>query len=296
MEHGLRRGATEWFLLLALALVWGTAFAFIAVAVRTLPPATLVAARLGIAAFVLLGVQVERRVPFPRDLATWRRFTLLAFVGNAVPFCLVSWGIEVVDSGAVGILMATMPLCTVVLAHFFVEGERLTASRAAGFALGFAGVVVLLGPDALRALGGEPRMAVRQLAVLGAAVCYAANTILVRRMPPISTLVLSTGTLLPAAAMVLPVALVIDRPWTLAPSVASLGAVAWLGLVPTAVATLAYFRLIAASGPTFFSLINFVIPPTAVLTGVVVLGERLAPTAYVALGLVLSGLLLGQRR
>jgi drug/metabolite transporter (DMT)-like permease len=296
MHDGLRRGASEWSLLIALAVIWGTGFAFISVAVRTLPPASVVALRLAIASAVLLFVQVRRAVPVPRDKRAWARFTLLAFVGNLAPFTLISWGLQTVESGVAGIMMSTMPLCTVALAHFFVPGERLTGSRVAGFGLGFAGVLVLLGPGALQALAGDAHTVLREVALFAGAVCYAVNAVLVRRMPATPPLVLSTCTLLPAALAMLPVALVVDRPWTLSPSGASVAAAVWLGLISTALATLWFFRLIAAAGPTFFSLINFIIPPTAVLTGVVALGERLPPTAYTALALVFAGLLLGQRR
>lgn len=296
MVGGLRRGATEWFLLVALALVWGTGFAVIAVAVRTLPPATVVAARLSIASLVLLAVQLARGVSMPRGFDDWVRFTLLAFVGNLIPFMLISWGLQVVESSAAGIVMATMPLCTLVLAHLFVPGERLTVARALGFGLGFAGVAVLLGPGAWRALSGDAGTVARELALLGGAICYAVNAVLVRLMRPMPALVLSTCTLLPAAIAMVPLAIAIDPPWTLAPTSGSVIATIWLGLMSTALATLAFFRLVAVAGPTFFSLINFIIPPTAVLTGVLALGEQLAPTAYAALGLVLLGLLLGQRR
>lgn len=282
--------------MLALSLMWGTGFAFISVALRSLPPITVVWIRLTIAALVLLAIQLARGIPLPRERDAWMRFALLGFVGDVLPFCLIGWGMQVVDSSAAGILMATMPVCTLLLAHLFVTGERLTISRALGFVLAFTGVVVLIGPEALRALGGEPRTAVRQLAVLAGAVCYAVNAILARRIPPTSPLVLSTCSLLAAAAMMLPLALFADQPWRLEPSFGALATTLWLGLVPTALATLAYFRLIASAGPTFSSLVSFLIPPIAVLTGVVALGEHLAPSALVALVLVLAGLALGQRR
>lgn len=282
-------------MLLLLAAIWGTGFAFISVALRTLPPATLVAARLTLAAAVLLLAVRLRGVALPRGAQTWARLALLAFVGDALPFLLISWGMQSVASGLTGILMATMPLCTLALAHRFVPGERLTSTRASGFALGFAGVAVLLGPDSLRALGGDAEEILRQLAVLGGAVCYAVNAVLIRRIAPAPPLVSSALTLALAAAMVLPIALALDAPWSLAPSGASLAALAWLALVPTALATLFYFQLVAVAGPTFASLLNFLIPPTAVLAGTLALDERLGTHAYLALGLVTAGLALGQR-
>jgi drug/metabolite transporter (DMT)-like permease len=290
MSHGLG----DWLSLAALVAVWGTAFTFIRLAVETVPPATIAAGRIVTAALVLLAAVRLVGLRLPSKPGAWAYFLLLGMVGNALPFFLISWGQERVVSGMAGILMAVNPLVTLLLAHFFVAGERLTLARTLGFALGFVGIVVLLGGEAGPGPGGGSLL--HAAAVLGGALCYAINSILTRRMPETHPLVASASVLAVAALVVVPVALLLDPPGSFAPSGASTLSVLWLGLVPTAAATLVYFRLVASAGPTFFSLVNYPVPLVAVVTGALVYGERLSWTAFAALGLVLAGIALSQLR
>lgn len=290
-----RPDAGSWTSLLALTLIWGTAFLAISIAVETLPPATLVATRVAVAALVLCLAAFAIGLRLPRAGLLWLRFLLLACVGNALPFTLISWGQARIDSGLAGVLMAVMPLSTLVLAHFFVEGESMTRTRTAGFVLGLSGVVVLTGPSALASLGGAPSDIGRQGAVLCGALCYAVNTILARRMPETHPLVSAACTMLMASAVMVPASLWIDRPWTLSPTAESLQAAVWLGLVPTGLATVLYFRIVSTAGPTFLSSMNYVIPVVAMLTGVVLGGEEFAWRIVGALVLILGGLVVANR-
>jgi drug/metabolite transporter (DMT)-like permease len=262
------------------------------VAVDTVPPVSVAAGRIAAAAACLLAVLAARGLRLPRSARAWLHFASLAVLGNALPFCLIGWGLERVPSGATGILTGIMPMVTLVLAHFFVPGEPMTRRRTLGFVLGFAGVVTLTGPEALRELGGEPSDLVRQLAVVGGAVCYSLNAIVARHLPPTNALVSAATTLLLATFLIAPVALAVDRPWELAPSASSLWAMAWLGVGATAAATIVYYRLIASAGPTFFSTANFLIPIVALAAGVVFRDEEASWSALLALALVLSGLAL----
>ena len=292
--RGPHPGTADWVLLAALILIWGTAFLAIDVAVESLPPATLVAARVGIAAGVLCVAVLGRGLRLPRPGRVWIRFLLLAVVGNALPFYAISWGQQRVESGLAGILMAVMPLATLVLAHYFVAGEFMTRRRAAGFVIGLGGVFVLTGPSALAQIGGEASDLTRQAAVLAGALCYAVNTILARRMPQMHSLVLSACVMLMASAVMLPVAVLLDRPWTVSPLPASIGAAVWLGLVPTGVATVLYFLIVSRAGPTFLSLMNYVIPVVAMLTGIALAGESFEWRILGALALILTGLAISQ--
>jgi drug/metabolite transporter (DMT)-like permease len=230
--------------------------------------------------------------PFGRR---WIPFTVLAIVGNSAPFYLISWGQQFIDSALAGILMAVMPLTTLLLAHFFVAGERLTANRMLGFSVGFSGILVLMGPAVLTGLGGSLLEVTAQVTVLAGAICYAANSVIARRLVAADFLVASTSVLIVATIATVPLALALDRPWTLAPSVSSTAAIVWLGIGPTALATLLYFRLIAAAGPTFMSLVNYLSPLVAVLAGVLLLGEKPGVTAFAGLVLILSGIALTRR-
>ena len=226
----------------------------------------------------------------PRSRRLWLHCAVMAVVGNALPFFLITWGQQGIQSGLAGILMAVMPLTTLVLAHFTVPGERATGRRAVGFALGFLGIVVLMGPDALRELGGSGSELLSQLAVLSGAVCYAANTIIARKLPATHPLVASTCVMLVASALMVPIAAVLDQPWRLAPPAIGLASLLWLGLASTALATVVYFTLIASAGPTFVSLMNYVIPVVAVAAGVALLGEEPELAHLLALLLILAGI------
>jgi drug/metabolite transporter (DMT)-like permease len=285
----------HWILLLALAAMWGSAFMFIKLGIASVPPATLVASRLALGAVLLYIVMRLRGLTLPPFGRRWIPFAVLAIVGNSAPFYLISWGQQFIDSALAGILMAIMPLTTLLLAHFFVAGERLTANRMLGFSVGFSGILVLMGPAVLTGLGGSLVEIIAQATVLAGAICYAANSVMARRLVAADFLVASTGVLIVATIATVPLALVLDRPWTLAPSVSSTTAIVWLGIGPTALATLLYFRLIAAAGPTFMSLVNYLSPLVAVLAGVLLLGEKPGVTAFAGLVLILSGIALTRR-
>jgi drug/metabolite transporter (DMT)-like permease len=284
--------------LLALMLMWGSAFLLTKVAVSSLDPDTVVAGRLLVACLLLVPLAVARRASRvgpswgPR---LWLFFFLIATFGNALPFTLIAWGQQRIDSGLAGILMAVMPLVTLGLSHHLVPGERLTPFRAAGFLLGFVGVIVLMGPGALaEAFSGGGHL-LPMLAVVGGAVCYAISAILARLRPPSEPLPSAAVTTLMAAAMMLPLTLGPQDPKAVAnPTFVSLAAVLALGVFSTAWASIVYFRLISNAGPAFLSQLNYLIPLWAVAVGMLVLGERPEPNALYALVLILGGILLTQ--
>jgi drug/metabolite transporter (DMT)-like permease len=290
------RTLSDWMLLLALVVMWGSSFMFNRVAVATLPPWTIVAGRIGLAAIVLTAIVYAMGKRLPALGRTWAPFVIIAVIGNAVPFYLITWGQQVVESALAGILMAIMPLATLVLAHFLIAGEHLTRQRATGFAIGFAGIVLLMGPAALAGVGGDAVRIVSQLAVLGGALCYALQSVLTRLIVRGDILVSAAGTLIVATVLVLPVTLWLDRPWTLSPDVASAASVVWLGIGPTALATVLYFMLIRSAGPTFMSLVNYLSPGVALVLGLLVMGETPRVTAYFGLALILAGIAWTQRR
>lgn len=290
------RTPKDWLLLLALVAMWGSSFMFNRIAVATLPPWTVVAGRIGIAALVLTAIVYALGKRLPPLGRAWAPFALIAVIGNVVPFYLITWGQQVVESALAGILMAMMPLATIVLAHFLIAGERLTRQRAAGFAIGFGGIVLLMGPAALAGLGGEAASIVSQMAVLGGALCYALQSVLTRLIIKGEVLVAAAATLLVASLIVVPVALWLDRPWLLSPSTASAAAVIWLGVAPTAIATVLYFMLIRSAGPSFMSLVNYLSPGVAVTLGLLVMGEAPGGNAYFGLALILCGIAVTQLR
>src|SRR5262245_42254896 len=290
------RSLMDWGLLAALVALWGSNFMFIKLGVSAVPPATLVATRLVIGAVILVMVVRALGYAFPPFGRAWMPYIVLGVVGNCMPFWFITWGQKSIDSALAGILMAVMPLTTLLLAHFFVPGERATRARVAGFCVGFFGIVVLMGPAALAGLGGSPLEVLAQLSVLAGALCYAVNGILIRLTLKGEVMVASAAIIAIAALVSVPVALVVDQPWRLAPDVTAIVILTWIGIGPTAIATLVHLKLIASAGPTFMSLINYCIPVVALFIGVALLREEPGANAYAGLVLILAGIALSRLR
>jgi drug/metabolite transporter (DMT)-like permease len=289
-----RRPLIDWFVLLVLAGLWGTSFMFVKIAVRDITPVTLVAARFVIAASVLSVAVHARGLRLPTSRRVWSHYLLMGLIGNSIPFTLIAWGQIRIDVGLAGILMGVMPLMTLLLAHFFVPGERMTPRMACGFAVGFIGLVALFGPEALLELGGEASDLLSQVAIASAAICYAISTIIARRLATLDPLVSATTVMWITSAIMVPAALWVDRPWDLALSAESIASAVWLGLFATALATILYFRIIQRAGPTFLSLINYMIPVVALAAGAIILNEDLVWTVLIGMALILTGLAISQ--
>lgn len=282
--------AAEWAMLLALSLLWGGSFFFVGVAVAELPTFTIVAVRVVLAALILLVVIRLSGQQMPTGRRVWLAFLAMGFLNNVVPFSLIVWGQGHIASGLASILNATTPLSTVVVAHFLTDDEKMTGGRLAGVLIGLAGVVLMIGTDALANLGTD---VLAELACLGATLSYAFAGIFGRRfkrmgIPPLST---AAGQVTASALMLTPVALVLDRPWTLAaPGGATIAALVGLAALSTAAAYVLYFRILATAGTTNLLLVTFLIPVSAILLGVLVLGEALEPKHFVGMGLIGLGL------
>lgn len=288
-----RPGIREYGLLLILAMMWGSSFTFIKIGVHAYSPLVVAAGRLVFAALVLWGLAFLRKSDLPKGRRAWVSTFIVALVGNAIPFFLISYGETRVDAGLAAILMSTVPLTTVVLAHFFTHDEKLTLGKVIGVVMGTIGVIVLVGPETLAGLGGEFLF---QLAILVAAVGYAISSLVARNLrdqPRIG----STAVILSfAAMMLLPFALVIDRPWTMQWDPGAAMAIMYLGLFPTGIAMFMILHLIAMAGASFLVFNNYLVPAVGVLISFVVLGEVPQPTALTALGIILCGIAASQMR
>ena len=295
----MTRPLSHWLLLFALVVMWGSGFMMTGIAVRSFSPSVLVTLRLAIGAILLTGVIYARGMRLPWGGRFWLYSLLIAATGTCVPYWLISFGQQRVDSGLAGILMGIMPLSTMVLAHFFVQGERLNPITVVGFVIGFVGLAVLIGPNALLELEGQGGALFYELAILGGALFYAINTVVARHRPPADPQVAAAGMAVAGSVVMLPLGLP-DAPAELAAAPAGpLWALITLTLVQTVIATVVFLRLVAIAGPSFVSFINYLIPVWAVLMGVTFLGERPGLGALVALALILSGIGLsevGRRR
>ena len=280
----------EWALLLLLSFLWGGSFFFNGVAVRELPPLTIVAVRVGLAALILLAVMRAAGLAMPRDRQIWIGFFVMGLLNNAIPFSLIVWGQSHVASGVASILNATTPLFTVLVAHVFTSDEKLGPGRLVGLLVGFAGVVAMIGGDALGALG----IAVAaQLACLGAALSYAFAGVFGRRFRRlgVSPMASATGQVMASSALLIPLVLIVDAPSALPlPSAGAIGALIGLASLSTALAYILYFRILAGAGATNLLLVAFLIPISASLLGIAFLDEALEAKHILGMALVGLGL------
>jgi drug/metabolite transporter (DMT)-like permease len=279
--------ARQWSLLSLLALLWGISFFFSKVALAELPPMTLVLGRFGIAALALLLAARASGHRMPRSPRVWAGFFVLGALNSFVPFGLIAWGQVQLTSGLASIFNATTPLFTALVAHVWGD-ERLTANRVAGVLVGLGGVCVLIGPGALGHLGAHT---LAELAILGAAVSYAFAGTYGRRFRALPPVVAVAGMMTTAALLALPIALVVDRPWTLSVGARTWGALLGLALLSTALGFVLYFRLLATAGATNVMLVTLLMPIVALLLGSLLLGEPVAATALGGMALIFAGLL-----
>ena len=281
-------GFREWGLILILSIIWGGSFFFVGVAVKEMTPLTIVACRVGLAALILLGLAKLTGRRMPTSPAVWLAFIVMGALNNLVPFSLIVWGQTHIDSSLASILNATTPIFSVLLAHLLTREEQLTTNRLTGVLIGWAGVTVLIGVESL---GGFGVQGLGYLAVLGASCSYALAAIFGRRFKTLDPVVVSTGTLGAAAVMILPVALVVEQPWQLAPSAVTWAAVIGLAAISTSLAYIIYFRVLAVAGATNILLVTFLIPISAIFLGIMVLGERPGWNAFGGMVLIFIGLI-----
>jgi drug/metabolite transporter (DMT)-like permease len=275
-------GAREWLLLGALSVLWGCSFLFVELTLGDLPVFTVALGRTGIAAAFLLLLLAATRSPLLPLVQRWREFLLLGALRAAIPMSLIVWAQTRIDSGVAGILNSTSPLFTMVIAHLLTSDDRLTPQKLIGCVIGTVGVVVMIGMEFLNRLGDG---IAGQLAMLGATCSYGFAAVYGRRFDTGSNMASAAGMLSAATLLILPVALVIDLPWTLSPGPLSMSALFGLALLSTAVAFVVWFRLITTAGPSNTSLVTFLIPLAAMGFGVLLLGEK--PTLGSLLGLVI---------
>ena len=283
----------DWMTLLALTVFWGTAFLFNELALRSFPPAVVVAMRTGIALGLLLIVLRLSGSSLPTWGAGWAPIGAVALLGTIVPFNLVAWAQQHIDSSLTAVLMAVMPLFVITLSHYFVAGQRLSFLKLTGLGIGFGGVLLVIGPD-LGKLGSSNIQLWAMLAALAAALSYAAGSVYARRIGEQDPISLASGTLLISAvctgAIAVPKATAVQWPAGLE----SMAAVAVLGLIATGLSTVLFFRLVQGPGPTFLSIVNYLVPAWAVLVGAVILNEPLGGPKLGGLALILTGIAISE--
>ncbi len=288
-----RPGLLQWSLLLALGMIWGASFLGVEKALESFPPTTIAALRIALAAVILTGASFAMGIGLPKDRRTWLFAFGMGLFSNAMPFTLLSWGQQYVTSGYAGITMAVVPLLVLPLSHFLIPGMRLTPIKALGFGIGFIGVVVLIGPARILQSGGGDIENIARIACVLASMCYAIGAVLTRLAPAGEAMAFSAAALLMGALVAVPIALVVNGV-PAAPTLPALAGMLYLGVFPTALATIMLVFIVKTAGPPFLSLVNYQVPIWAVIIGMVVLKEALPSSFIWALGLILAGLAVAQ--
>ena len=282
--------ATEWGMLIVLSILWGGSFFFNGVAVKELPTFTVVVGRVALAALILIPVMRFMGVRLPLTAPVWAAFIGMGLINNAIPFTLIVWGQSHIASGVASILNATTPVFTVLVAHMFTADEKMSGGKVVGVLAGLAGVAVMITGGDLTSLAGGFW---GQMACVGAAISYAFAGVFGRRFKDmgISPMGTAGGQVIGSSLVMVPMMLIIDRPWELPiPSVEAIAAVLGLASLSTALAYILYFRILATAGATNLLLVTLLVPVSAILLGVMVLNEVLEVKHIVGMALIGAGL------
>jgi drug/metabolite transporter (DMT)-like permease len=292
MTHTPRLDATGWTLIAILSVLWGGSFILIELGLRSFPPMTLVFLRLALAVPPMWIAMRFMGQHLPSSPRIWAALTIVGAINCAFPFMLFFWGQQYLDSGYASILNATTPLWGVFAAHFLTKDEKATPMRILGVLVGLAGILVMVGPQAMRGLSHN---LLAQIACLGSTVFYSFAAIYSRRLSrqKLTPMAIATGQTLTGALIMIPFMLLIDQPWTLAmPSLASTLATVALAVFATGLAYGFYFQLIDRAGAANAMLVAFVIPILAVILGIAFLNEALSGGQVIGAGLIAFSLII----
>jgi drug/metabolite transporter (DMT)-like permease len=276
----------DFALLVLLATLWGAAYTFIRIGVTTIPPVTLIAGRTLLAGLVLVGILGVRRIALPRDLRLWGRFAVQAALNSVIPFTLIAWAERTTPASLAVILNSTTPIFAFLMTAALTRHEAVSGTKLLGVGLGLVGICLTIGIDALNGLGRDVG---GQLAIVLASVCYGAAAIFGKGFRHLDPMLPAAGSLIVGAAVLLPVSLATEAPWTLAPSRESLFALAALAILSTSLAFVLYFRLLTTLGTVGTTAQAYLRVPIGVAIGVFFLGETLSTTAWIGFVCVIAG-------
>lgn len=293
---GLRSEATpsqiiilfELVLLVLLAVLWGSSYLFIKIAVVEIPPITLIAARVSIAASILLAILCWRDEKLPRDWISWFQFFIQSFLNATGAWTILAWGQQYIDTGLASVLNSLSPVFVLFITLTFTRHEHITVLKLAGAALGISGVILIVGVEALNGFGQQ---VAGQLAALLAAFLYGCAAVNGRRFSHLPATVTTAGVMVSASICLVPLSLLVDEPWTLDPSIEAILAAVALASFCTAAALLIYFRLVKTLGSMGVASQSYLRVGVGVILGVFVLGEQMDLVIWLGIILVVLGVI-----
>lgn len=286
MKTEIKTLPCELLLLLMLSTLWGASYSFIKIGVATIPPITFIAARTLIAGMILVTILRWRGMRLPKDAVTWRRFLFQACLNSVIPFTLIAWAEQTTDAALATILNSTSPIFVFLLTVLITRHEAVTARKLFGVGAGIAGICLIVG---LQALGGLGQKLWAQLAIVAATICYAGAAIFGKNFKELDPIMPAAGSMLCGTAVLIPICLATEQPWTLVPSLESILALLALSVFSTALAFVIYFRLIQTFGSVGTTAQAYLRVPIGVAIGVVFLDENLTSTAWIGLLCVIAG-------
>jgi drug/metabolite transporter (DMT)-like permease len=276
----------EYGLLVVLAILWGASYAFIRLGVATIPPITLIAARTLIGGGLLWAILTARGNALPLDGAMWRRFMFQALLNSVVPFTLIAWAERTVAAGLAAILCSASPIFTFLMTFAVTRHEPVTPMKLFGVVMGIGGICLIVGVEALSGIG---EALIADLALVAATLCFAGAAIFGRGFGTLDAMVPATGSMLCGSMVLVPISLLAEKPWTVAPSAMSVIALLALSVFSTAFAFALYFRLVRTLGSVGVTAQAYLRVPVGVAIGVAFLGESVAPNALIGLAGVIAG-------
>lgn len=285
----------DWALFVALTIMWGSAFGMIELALSGMPSEAVVTGRLGVAAILLnvIRIRMGQALPARADRRVWSGLFAMALFSSVLPFLAVAKAQESVSSSLAGLFMACTPILVALGAHLLFDNEKLSWRTAAGIAIGFVGMVLMIGPDTFGEIA-EGQIGAKVL-LIAAASFYATSTLIARGMPSLPPLVFTAAFVTLAAGV--SVAFLPFADWSKADfNAVSLLGVIGLGVVPSALAQIGYIQLVRSAGATFLSLTNYTIPLWAALVGWIAFDDRVEPLAWMGFALILAGVWLARRK
>jgi drug/metabolite transporter (DMT)-like permease len=289
----------EWLIFLALGVMWGSSYLFIKLSVDSFGTFTLITLRLLIGAAFLWLTLAATRTPLPRDPRVYRHLLVMAVINIAIPFSLITWAEQSVDSALAAILNSTVPLLVIVIAPLFLSDEPIRVNGLLGLAVGFAGVALIMSPGLQHASGTAAGM----IALLGSSLSYAVGNVYARRnVRGLAPLIPAVFQVTFALLIVAVLAVLAERPWETAhPDLEAWFSVVWLGIFGSGLAYLAYFRLLSRWGATRTSMVAYLLPIIGIVLGFLVRGEPIDGTLIGGTALVIAGVALvngrwGRRR
>lgn len=264
----------HWIVFILLGIIWSTSFLWIKIGVQDIGPMALTAFRMVFGALTAIAIAVYQKLSFPRDAKTWRLFAILGPASLAIPIFLISWGEQTIDSAVASILNATVPLFTLLIAHFWIHDDKITFQKTLGLLIGFAGVLILMSKDMLASEHGS---VIGQLAVILASLFYAGSAVAIRKYTQhINNTMRGVGLLMTSAVLMWVVGPVAERPFEFPSLPITWVAALWLGVLGSGLAMIMMYYLIHEIGPTRASLVTYLFPVGGVLLGVLFLNEHLS--------------------